>query len=160
MAGYAEYERVREKARDLVQLDRRTPGLRLDGITRAAALAAQRWPCPPRLVGWDWLRIVKRKAGGDLDLAIWHEETLCGLAYGRARQGWLELGYLEANPYPHPFKGKVADVAIAVLQAQALALGLPETRLRNPLDELRGHYARRGYTTLENDGVTVYLRRT
>jgi hypothetical protein len=154
---YAEYEAVRRAVRERVALDWRTPGLRLDGISHEALRTARGWKRPPRLVDWDWQRIVKRKAGADLDLAIWHEDVLCGLAYGQAKAEWLEIGWLEGNSYGHPLQGQIIDLVLAVLGTQAVALGFPETRLKNPIEPLRDKYRRRGWPHLVIVGDAVYL---
>lgn len=156
---YAEYEAVRRAVRERVALDWRTPGLRLDGISHEALRTARGWKRPPRLVDWDWQRIVKRKSGADLDLAIWHEDTLCGIAYGQAKPDWLEIGWLEGSPHIHPLKGQVIDLALAVLRTQAIAFDIPETRLKNPIEPLREGYRHRGRTDLVAVADAVYLCR-
>lgn len=154
---YAEYEAVRRAVRERVALDWRMPGLRLDAITYDAQRAVRGWARPPRLVDWDWQRIVKRKSGADLDLAIWHGNVLCGLAYGQAKAEWLEIGWLEGNPYGHPLRGQIIDLALTVLGTQAIALGFSETRLKNPIEPLRDGYRQRGWPHLVTVGDAIYL---
>ncbi len=156
---YAQYEEVRRAVRERVALDWRTPGLHLDAITHEALRAVRGWRRPPRVVDWDWVRIVKRKTGADLDLAVWHEDILCALAYGQAKAEWLEIGWLEGNPYGHPLRGQIIDLALAVLDTQAVALGFSETRLKNPIAPLRDKYRQRGWLHLVTVGEAVYLSR-
>ncbi|MGE7156858.1 hypothetical protein ACQKJ1_24345 [Methylorubrum rhodesianum] len=157
---YAQGEELRHEVRERVALDWRTPGLRLEAIAYAARRTAESWPMPPRVVDWDWQRIIKRKAPTDVDLAVWHGDVLCGLAYGQGKPGWLELGWVEGNPHGHPLSGQVMDLALAVLRTQAFALDIPETRLKNPFEELREAYRRRGWRDLvEVDGAVYLCRR-
>ncbi|TXN73434.1 hypothetical protein [Methylobacterium sp. WL6] len=157
MPTNSEYQAARDLARELVQLDLRTPGLRLTGIGSDAIKATLRWERPPRLVSWDWFKVIKRRHGGYLELAVWHDETLCGLAYGPAGDRWLSIERLEGNPYPHPLKGRVTDIAIAVMQTQAVAMDLPQTRISDPFEELIPHYRRRGYVNLVKSVDSRYL---
>lgn len=152
-------EQVRRAVRERVAQDLRLPGLTLGGVTEEAARVAASWPCPPRQTDWNWRGLVKHRRGGDLDLSIWHGTTLCGLAYGRARAEWLELGWLEGNPHPHPLAGRIRNIALAVLRTQAGILGYAETRLANPIQALRPAYQARGWTDLVEAGSTVYLCR-
>lgn len=157
MASEPEYEELRDLVRSRVQLDLRTPGLRLAGIDAAAFAQTDAWYIPPRKVDWDWERLVRPKRGAALDLSIWHEETLCGLAFGQAQPEWLELGYIETRPYEHSLGRRIMAIALTVLETNALAVGISETRIRNPIVDLRSRYARYGYTELVKVEFTTYL---
>lgn len=154
---YADYEALRRAVRERVATDWRTPDLRLESITYTAYRMVRGWSHPPRIVDWDWQRMTKRKSGADIDLAIWHGDVLCGLAYGQEKSGWLEIGWLERNPHGHPLKGQVVDLALAVLRTQAAILEISETRLKNPIEPLRDLYRQRGWTDLVAVGDTIYL---
>lgn len=76
------------------------------------------------------------------------------------RGGALCLARLEGDPDPtHPLKGRVVDIAVAVLETQALILGIPETRLESPDPGLVERYRRLGYEWLVETGAPRYLRK-
>lgn len=152
-----DYEAVRAGVRARVAHDWGTPGLRLAGIDEAALATAATWVRDERIVHWDWARLIEPRRGPALDLAIWHEATLCGLAFGEPGEGWLELGYVEARPRPHPLAGGIADIVFAVLETQAALLGIPETRVRRPFGDLYPRYMRRGYRRVAIEAGTIYL---
>ncbi|MBY0260138.1 hypothetical protein [Methylobacterium sp.] len=157
MPSELEYEELRALVRSRVQLDRRTAGLRLAGIDQDAVSQTDTWFIPPRKVDWDWERLVRQKRGAALDLSIWHEDMLCGLAFGSAQAAWLELGYVETRPYDHPLGKQIMAIALAVLELNAVVLEISETRIRNPFPDLRWRYIRHGYNELVKDGYTTYL---
>lgn len=139
-------------------LRRHLPALRLTGIDPAALAAVRTWPLATRHVTWDWTGIVKRRESGRIDVAIWSDHRLCGLAYGPMRGGALCLSRLEGDPDPsHPLKGRVVDIGIAILETQALLLGIPETRLESPDPGLVERYRGLGYEWLAEKGVPRYL---
>lgn len=162
MSAYADQDDLRSLARGVAEADLRllSPALRLGPIRAAALRAALPWRAA-RAVGWEWDRVVKRREPSRFELAIWHGDTLCGLAYGPAAPEWVAIAYLQGNPDPaHPLKRRVVDVAVAVLEAQALAAGAPETRLLRPVPELVEHYGRRGYRrAVAPEAGLDYLRR-
>jgi hypothetical protein len=140
------------------RLQKRLPALHLTGIDLTALAAARTWPLARRHVSWDWTGIVKRRESGRLEVAIWSNQRLCGLAYGQMRGGALCLSRLEADPDPaHPLKGQIVNIGIAVLETQALILGIPETRLESPDPALVQRYRGIGYDWLVEKGVPRYL---
>lgn len=157
MASEAEYEALRQSVRERLQLDLRRPELQITGISFAVLQAARRWRMPPRRVSWDWTRLIKRRGGGHFEVAFWWNATLCGLAYGKAGPGWLSINYLEGCPLPHPLKRRILPLAVAALEAQALAQNLPETRLVDPFEEIVDRYLTHGYARVAPAGLPVYL---
>jgi hypothetical protein len=142
------------------RLQGRLPALHLTEIDAAALAAARAWPLASRHVTWDWTGIVKRRETGRLEVAIWWNRRLCGLAYGPMRGGALCLSRLEGDPEPaHPLKGRIVDIGIAILETQALILGIPETRLESPDPGLVERYRGIGYDWLVEKGVPRYLRK-
>ena len=140
------------------RLRQRLPAPHLTGIDTTALAAARTWPLANRHVTWDWTGIVKRRESGRLEVAIWWDRRLCGLAYGQMRGGALCLSRLEADPDPvHPLKGRIVDIGIAILETQALILGIPETRLESPDPGLVERYRGLGYEWLVEKGVPRYL---
>jgi hypothetical protein len=113
----------------------------------AVALAAfATWP--PRSVDWPWPKMAadwRRGRPARFDLAIWSDDTLCGLALGRPAPSaaHMSLHYLEGNPDPgHPLHFKVLNVVITALEAYATVLGKTELRLVDPLPEAVSPIAR------------------
>lgn len=157
MASEAEHEALRQSVRERLQLDLRRPELRITGISFEALQATRRWRMPPRRVSWDWTRVVKRRGGGHFEIAFWWDGVLCGLAYGKAGADWLAINYLEGCPEPHSLKGRILPLAVAALEAQALAQNLPETRLIDPFEEVEDRYSARGYARVAPPGLPVYL---
>lgn len=159
MPTEAEYEAIRCLVRERLQIDLRRPEIRLTSIGFAALRATRQWRMPPRRVSWDWTKLVKRRGGGHFEIAVWWDETLCGLAYGKSGSSWLSMNYLEGCPFPHPLKGRIIPIAVTALEAQALALGVSETRLIDPFIELQDRYMARGYVRVAERGVPLYLSR-
>ncbi|WP_144426373.1 hypothetical protein [Methylobacterium sp. ARG-1] len=64
-----------------------------------------------RPVDWDWAALSARFQNNHpkcFNAAIWHDETLCGLAIGAVnRDRFVAVDFLEGNPDPtHPLKGR------------------------------------------------------
>jgi hypothetical protein len=157
LASEAEYEALRRSVRDRLQLDLRRPDLRITGITSAVIQATRLWRMPPRRVSWDWTRLVKRRGKGHFEVAFWWGPSLCGLAFGKVGPDWLAIHYLEGCPEPHPLKGQILPLAVAALEAQALAQSIPGTRLVDPFVEIEDRYIERGYARVAPPGLPVYL---
>jgi hypothetical protein len=134
------------------------PEIALTDIGTEALQAVRRWYGLPRQAGWEWFNVTKRRKVRCYDLAVWHGEQLCGLAFGPASTDWIGIAFVEGNPdKTHPLKGKITDIAIAVLETQAAALDIRETRLLRPLPELVERYRRRGYEGLAERAGFDYL---
>lgn len=138
-------------------LRRRHPNLRLTPIDAPALAAARPW-AQAQQVGWEWRRVINRYPANRFDLAIWSGETLCGLAYGPAKAEWVGIEYLEGNPDPkHPLRGQIIQIAVDVLEAQALAADAMEMRLLRPFPELIEIYERREYLPVAPVPEPAYL---
>jgi hypothetical protein len=160
MTSASEWDQVRQLVRAKVQGDLRRAfsAVTLTGIDHHAFEAVKPWYRRERRAGWEWYDVTKRRRVHYYDLAIWHSDRLCGLAFGPASLEWVCMAYIESDPdRTHPLKGKVTDIAIAVLETQALALGVAETRLLRPLPELVPWYQKRGYERLAEPKGMDYL---
>ncbi len=103
-----------------------------------------------RLVEWDWtdlIRRYRRTYSSRLDMAIWHEDTLCGLALGKVSDGKLvvRVCYVEGSPDATPLSGKVFAVVDLYLETYAISLGIETIALQDPFQELIPHYEDYGY---------------
>ena len=77
--------------------------INLTELTERAILAQENWEIPfDREIGWDW-RGVRRKYRRDhmarIELAIWHDDELCGLMAGKASDGKLvmKINYIQGG---------------------------------------------------------------
>lgn len=156
----AQWDTLREAVRDQVmrRAVSRFPELRITPIDLQALEAAKGWTALGRRVDWDWHRIVKRRPHGRVEAAFWYSGTLCGLTFGSTEETHVSLTRLEGSPLSeHPLKGHVTDLAIAVLEFQAFALGIPKTILPDPDPNLIGWYRSRGYEAVAEAGSIRYL---
>ncbi len=110
-----------------------------------------------RKVDWDWTRITKRTEVRRIDAAFWVDETLCGLAYGKITTHGPALTRLEGAPGEHVLKGHITDLAIAVLETLAAALGSTRTMLEDPDPDLIAWYGLRGYLPVADPELSRYL---
>jgi hypothetical protein len=144
----AEWEVIRHLARNRVEVSRRKafPLLRLTRIDLTALRQADTWLGPSRRADWDWREVVKRPKPNRFELALWHGEQLCGLAFGPANTQVVCMEYLEGNPDAvHPLKRRVADIAIATLETHVRVSGAVEARLLGPKPALVSYYEAFGY---------------
>ena len=159
MTTQIEYEVIRDLVRTAVQNDlkRNFPDIRLTRIDFPALSGVKNWQ--NRVVGhWDWQRITKRAKRNRYDLAIWYGGRLCGLGFGPGDGDWIAINFLEGDPdKDHPLKGRIIDIAIQVLEAQAGAQGAAEMRLLQPFPELVERYKARGYDRLAEQPDVDYL---
>jgi hypothetical protein len=88
----------------------------------------------------------RRSEPSRFELALWSDETLCGLAVGKVRLGYCGVNFLEGSPIPgHPLKGLVIPAVLTCLTAYAKALGKREIRIFDPLPEMMSRYEALGF---------------
>jgi len=156
----AEWEVIRHLARDRVQLNRRKalPLLRLSRIDVVALRTAETWLGPSRQADWDWREVAKRPKANRFELAVWHGEQLCGLAFGPADVRFVGLEYLEGNPdAAHPLKGRLLTIVIATVEAQVVTSGAAEARLLGGKPALVPFYEALGYKLVAEPRGLRYL---
>ncbi len=144
---------------------RRFPeALRLGEIRRQAEHEFYSWTGRP--VAWPWPDIAaqfRQNSPDRFDLAIWHGNTLCGLAIGKPSQSrrHLTVEFIEGNPAPgHPMKGLVIPVALAAADEYAALLGCKYVRLSNPAPALIPLYDSMGFRLATAAGETEYYERS
>lgn len=141
------YRNILSKARRLAaeRLANVVPdGTRLTPIDREATEAWRRQWRPishrsPPEGGWDWPTIVEGQSNEvkAFDLAIWHNDQLCGLAIGRFTNASLRLDAIEGRPSnDHPLKGAILALALETAANAAQLGGRPELRLMEPAEGL------------------------
>lgn len=100
--------------------------------------------------GWRWPEQCQafRNVYNRFELALWHGDSLCGLAIGRPSRGRqaLSVHLLEGCPAPHPLKGAVRFCIMEAAQAYAEELECRELRLIRPLPDVLPYYERMGFT--------------
>jgi hypothetical protein len=118
-----------------------------------AGHAARRYP-------WPWADMVadaRRDDPARFEVAVWSEQVLCGLAFGRTRTGYCAVEYLEGSPEPdHPLKGRVTVIVSGAAVAYATALGKPQLRLIDPLEAMVPRYKALGFELATPKGESPY----
>lgn len=109
----------------------------------------------PRRVGWEWSNLVeqyRRSHNSRLDVAIWHKDQLAGLALGKVSDGKLvvRVSYVEGSPSRTQMTGSIFPIVDAYLEQYAVALGVSEISLQNPLEEVIPYYQGFGYKLGDN----------
>jgi len=98
---------------------------------------------------WDWVKELKkfRRRPRRVELAIWCEQQLCGLALGRISDRCIvaTIHLIEANPDDHPLKGKIIPVATRYLEVLATSLKAREISIEQPIPDLIEYYKSIGF---------------
>lgn len=100
--------------------------------------------------GWKWedeyYKRVRRSSF--VSLAIWSNQTLCGLMMGQVSDGRLNatIHFLEGEPEGNPLKGHVVDIATRFIEAVGALVGCQTVSISRPFPELIRYYKAYGYT--------------
>ncbi|QPL52366.1 hypothetical protein [Vibrio navarrensis] len=125
----------------------------LTEITEDALLSQGEWVIPVnRQIGWDW-RIVRNQYRRDhmarLELAVWHDDQLCGLMLGKASEGKLvvKINYVQGGEIDNPMKGFVVPIASRCAELFAVAIEADWVGIQDPIDEddLINYYRELGF---------------
>lgn len=125
----------------------------------ALAVIGSDWTKHQRRAEFDWeheiLPVMRKSHPRGLDMAIWCQGTLCGVAVARLSDAktWLSLTYLEGSPVPgRPLKKQVTPVVITAMEIYASQVQLhdeqkrlPIVRIMRPLPEVLANYGSIGY---------------
>lgn len=109
------------------------------------------WNHGVRFVDWAWedeLLTWRKKRPSYWDMAIWHKQTLCGLALGgpSRRRSRLYIEGIEANPENNPFKSLIIPIALMASERYAETIKSKEVWLVEPTGALVDIYIQAGYT--------------
>lgn len=151
-------------------------------LRRALALASERWSfidglecrpiCPEalnqfdsnwrdrsdRIADWNWRDPDLRAAKG-INVAIWHQDMVCGLASGKLTNSKaVRLDYIEGRPGSHPLRGDVIPIVLTCADAYRIEIGSKELRLYRVIDELVPVYEQFGFE-LDSDDQRVHVMR-
>lgn len=125
-----------------------TPDVRLAEIGPEALAAAALWE--RRKVNWDWGDLVRklRRRPRRLELAIWVDPTLCGLAIGKVsdRRVIARIDRLERSPQATQLVGLIGEIATSYLDVLGTLVGCQESVIASPAPELVDFYKELGYT--------------
>lgn len=109
--------------------------------------------------GWDWEKALRkfRRRPRRVELAIWIEDELCGLALGRISDRCVvaTIHFIEANPLNHPLTGKLVPVATRYLEVLATSLGAQEISIEQPVPDLIEYYKSIGFRHTTSKGEKV-----
>jgi len=157
------YRAIRQQARNTVQSELQEisgQDIRLTEITESALEAVDRWRLAPTArAGWSWRREVLkfRRRPRRVEVAMWHTQTLCGLALGRISDKCViaTIHYIESNPEGNPLAGAVVPYITRYLQVLAYGLGCKEVSIEQPVEALVPYYTSMGFTKLVTKGKRV-----
>ncbi|MBU0914658.1 MAG: hypothetical protein KKF22_19180 [Gammaproteobacteria bacterium] len=117
--------------------------LRLTTINADALQSWKNWPEAEdvqRQIGWDWHEVrsrYRRNHPASIELAIWFDESLCGLMIGKASRGKLvvKINYLQGLPIDHPLKGVILPIAARCAEHFAAAIEAKWVAIQDPMEE-------------------------
>lgn len=144
--------------------------IRLSDITTEAIKQALLWrksyvgPLASHKPGWDWSKeLLKfRRRPRRLELAIWVDNSLCGLVIGRVsdRRVVASIHLIEGNPAANPLAKNILTIATVWLNAFATLLSCKQTSIERPIKDLVSHYIDLGYSDVTSRGnKTIRLKR-
>jgi len=152
------YRQVRRDAQLAVQAELRElthAEIFLTDIGEEALAAADTWRelysahKADHVPGWDWRKEVRRIRNRPrrVEVALWHEQTVCGLALGRISDRCViaTIHLVEANPAGNPLAGMVVPFITRYLETLAASLGCKEVSIEQPAEALVEYYESIGF---------------
>jgi len=170
-----DYREIRQEA--MTALETELAGLfyfsvHLTHITETALAQASAWRelyvvrgRPDHEPGWDWGKTLKkfRRRPRRVELAIWVDEQLCGLALGHISDAHIvaTIHYLEGSPDSHLLAGSVGVIATRYLEVLGVSVGVREVSIERPVPDLIEYYKKLGFRNTVTRGERVLqLKRT
>jgi hypothetical protein len=152
------YRDIRRESREVIieQLRRLSnPQVDLSDITEEALEQADVWRTKYPIAkhsyipGWSWRKVVAkfRRRPRRLEVALWQDVTLCGLAVGRISDRCVvaTIHYIESMPEGNPLQGKVVPFIVRYLEALAVSLGCESVTIERPVEDLMDYYSMFGF---------------
>ncbi len=114
--------------------------------------------------GWNWrelLRRYRKETAKYVDLAIWSDLQLCGLAIGKLSKSnsHCSIYYVEGCPITHPLKRYILPLTIDFAESVAILVGGNSIRFVNPDENLFAHYEKFGLKLKLNRKAIVRRKR-
>lgn len=109
--------------------------VRIEPITQEAAEESLNWGEEGALLEWGDVIRWKQKYPRGIDISLWFDQELCGLAYANARDSKLtiKIVLIEGKPdETHPLKGYVLGIALTAIDAYARMLRLQWIEVQDP----------------------------
>jgi hypothetical protein len=138
---------------------------------RDAVVAWRGWSGPSKHEegGWPWDELISQYARNPADfrLAIWSDQTLCGLAVGATtdrrrdgRRNAVKVEWVEGNPDPHhPLKGTILEFALTAADYFADAVAADFVKVVTPARRLMDRYEAMGFVLASGNRKPVVLQR-
>jgi hypothetical protein len=124
------------------------PDVRLAEIGPEALAAAALWQ--KRVVNWNWDDLVRklRRRPRRIELAIWVDPVLCGLAIGKIsdRRVTARIDRIERSPEATQLVGLIGEIATSYLDVLGTLAGCRESVIVSPAPGLVAFYKELGYT--------------
>lgn len=162
------YREVRREARFAVEGELKELGgeaVRLTDINEDALLAVESWRdnYPSKrenhIPGWNWRKEVCRFRSRPrrVEIALWYEQELCGMALGRISDRCIvaTIHLIESNPSGSPLAGSVAPFIVRFLETLAVSVGCKEVSIEQPAEGLVQYYAEIGFVRKVTKGNRV-----
>ena len=160
MQAELRYRDIRQQVYRIVETELRTlePAVALTEISEAVLRQTDTW-CSlypsSRLThkpGWSWRRVVEkfRRRPKRIEVALWHDKLVCGLAVGRVsdKRVIATIHFVESLPVANPLKGKVVPFLARFLEAVSVNLGCETVSIEQPATELIPYYSFLGFTRI------------
>lgn len=120
-------------------------------------------PSPHAEGDFPWGQIMRqiRTTPRRLDVAIWADNTLCGLCAGMAAKTKRDVAirFLETFHGPNPLRGLIVPIAVECAAAYAQILGARRLKIRNPADGALPKYEAIGFRLVSPRRVAPYCER-
>lgn len=121
-----------------------------------------------RKVDWDWkfgAQMYRNRYPNRFELAIWHNNTVCGLSLGRPSYNGtrVRLDFIERVLGANPLKGRVTPIAVTAYEVYARLIGASQVRIIKPAEELIMYYSSLNYVFVNGSSTSEnpsYLYKT
>ena len=123
---------------------------------------------PERKVDWDWkfgAQMYRKRYPNRFELAIWHNNTVCGLSLGRPSYNGtsVRLDFIERVSGANALKGRVTPIAVTAYEVYARLIGATQVRIIKPADALITYYSSLNYVFVKGSNTNEnpdYLYKT
>jgi len=166
------YNQVRQAARDITTRVwiSKFPNLSIQPINDSyASLAENIWDHKypyPDTFDWSGINEDFKKYTRRIDVSIWNDSVLCGLAMGKASKSRnmddsnVTLCFIQGSPKGvNTLKGSVAPIALDVMSYFGMALDKKVLYIRDPLPGAMEYYTSLDFKLAQKGKNAVYLKK-